>query len=71
MTAPTVKVRARPGVTPARNPQDRPAQPKHQKGLIQKIMEIVSNDIKRLIGRDDKSMDNKMRYDEFMERFGK
>jgi hypothetical protein len=66
---PTIKVRA--GNAPIKKQSDRPAQPKRWKGLIQKIMEIVSNDIKRLFGKDDKSMDNKMRYDEFMERFGK
>lgn len=66
---PTIKVRA--GASPTRKPDDRSVQPKHQKGLIQKIVEIVSNDIKSLIGRDDKSMENKMRYEEFMERFGK
>ena len=71
MTNPTVKVRVRTGNAPTTKQQERPAQPKHQKGLIQKIVEIVSNDIKRLLGRDDKSMENKMRYEEFMERFGK
>ena len=50
MTAPTIKIRVRPGATPARKPDDRPAQPKHQKGLIQKIIEIVSNDIKHPSG---------------------
>ena len=41
---PTIKVRA--GNAPIKKQSDRPAQPKHQKGLIQKIMEIVSNDIR-------------------------
>jgi hypothetical protein len=69
MSPPTIKVRV--GNAPTRKQSDRPAQPKHQKSLIHKIMEIVSNDIRRLIGKDDKSMENRMRYEEFMERFGK
>jgi len=64
------KVRVRTGVVPAVKPQDRP-QPERGKGLIQKIMEIVSNDIRHLLGKDDKSKEDKMRYEEFMERFGK
>ena len=55
---PTIKVRVKPkgGIYPNRdgrtidqNWQPTP-QPKHQKGLIHKIMEIVSNDIKHPSG---------------------
>jgi hypothetical protein len=50
VTAPTIKVRARrvgDYMGPASGQlKESPTQPKHQKGLIHKIMEIVSNDIK-------------------------
>lgn len=48
MNPPKIKVRAKQSGKFIAPQKERQAEPKHQKGLIQKIMEIVSSDIKHL-----------------------
>ena len=67
-----MKVRVK-STTPPKSPAPQPQAPprKREDSFISRACKIVIEDIKAKFGVDAKSRENRMRYEEFMERFGK
>ena len=52
-------------------PKMTPVEQKRSKSIFGKMAYIIIEDVRSLFGRDKKTREEKMKYDSFMERFGK